>query len=241
VKRALLLLILFPVPVLAAPEDAVVKVPSHGGSAVVIQTGAGYTYLLSAAHLFEGKLRHKPITIDAPAPTAGQPAHVGVQVLAIDDGRDLSLMLLHAGPLPYVCPVPTAAEYRIFDDLISAGYDEMKPRTVRPALIVAVDDLWIYTQQKPWHGRSGGGLIDRRSNMLLGIVSRYEAMPGAAPGQVGNRGVYASRKSILAFLNQRAGAGASAPPANPHAARPRPSLQPFRRSLPPQFAAPGGC
>lgn len=217
-KRAALLLLLFAAPAWAAPawaapEDAVVKVPSHGGSAVVIQTGPGYTYLLSAAHLFEGRMRRKPITIDAPAPTAGQPASVGVEVLAIDEDRDLSLMLLHTGPLLYACPVPSVAEYRISGDLISAGYDEMKPRTVRPALIVAIDDRWIYTQQKPWHGRSGGGLIDRKTNLLLGIVSRYEADPHAAPGQVGNRGVYASRKSILAFLSQRFGAGGSTPQA----------------------------
>lgn len=236
---AILALLLIACAAAAAPEDAVVKVPSHGGSAVVIQTGPGYTYLLSAGHMFDSpETRRRRIVIDAPMPervNVGQ--GVGIEVLAVSpaEERDLALLLMHAGPMPYVCPVPNAAEYRISGDLISAGYDEMKPRTVRPAQIIAVEDPWIYTHQKPWHGRSGGGLIDRQTGMLIGIVSSYEAEPGAAPGQVGNRGKYASRRSILAFLQGATGAGQSRQLARP---RIQPQSQPFFGAAPSRGAPP---
>lgn len=178
----------------ADPTWAVVQLPSHGASATVIQTGPGRTLLLSCAHAFEGKDRYRPIDVDMPAPTSDGPRKVGVRLLAVDYRRDLSLIEVPAGPVPYVCPV---APRLSGSQVLSVGYDGMKktpdgrPSVIKYATILETSDGVTWTREIPWHGRSGGALID--SNGLIGVVQGYETS-----GR--RRGMYVSHQTILDFI-----------------------------------------
>ncbi len=195
----LFLLLLFCNPVYAQtdPTWAVVRLPSHGASATVIQTAPGRTLLLSCGHAFEGPDARKKITVDMPAPTAGAPSAVGVRLLHVDYRLDLSLIEVPAGPVPYVCSVaspghrPTRA--------ISAGYDEMRitqdgrPSVVKWATLLGTTGNVTWTREIPWHGRSGGALIDADTGVLIGVVQGYEEGGNA-------RGMYVSHQAIIQFL-----------------------------------------
>jgi hypothetical protein len=205
---------------MAAPADAVVRIISHGASATVIHTENGRSLLLGCAHAYQGKDRTKPMKIDVPVPQAGAAKNHTITLLAVDYDLDLSLVELKDGPLPYVCPVAPKGHVPSHN-LLSAGYDDMKwPATQRKATIVAQADGTTFTRERPWHGRSGGGLIDVDNGVLIGVVQGYEVT-----GQ--QRGLYVSHKAILAFLTRRT---------QPRTAPPPSYLPPSFR--PPQ---PGGC
>jgi hypothetical protein len=171
---------------------AVVRLPSHGASATVIATEPGQTLLLGCAHAFQGRDRTKPIVVDVPAAHAHSPRHVGTQLLKVNYEDDLSLVLLCAGPVDYVCPV--AAMGHRPGNLVSVGYDEMRlPAQVLPAHIVHLSAEITYTRERPWHGRSGGALIDSQAGSLVGVVQGYE-ITGPC------RGMYVSHRAILRFL-----------------------------------------
>ena len=72
----------------ATPSElarAVVRLPSHGASATVIDTAVGQSWLLSCAHAFQGADRNKRIIVDAPARAPlGWPKDVGIQLLDVD-------------------------------------------------------------------------------------------------------------------------------------------------------------
>jgi len=235
-KRLCLLLCAFvlDLDVQAKGEHAVVRIPSHGGSGTVIATTQGHSLILSCAHMLQGAARHKPMALDVPVPT--KPAHpgkVGVVVLDVDYKSDLSLIRLNHGPLPYVCPVAPAGHRP--GNVLSVGYDNMQmPPQMRPATIVSSQGRITWTKQKPWHGRSGGGLIDADAGLLIGVVQAYETSPGG-------RGMYASHSAVLAFLAKQQGSGVRgqeserkrwpAPPAPPRGL-PR---------LPAPISGPPGC
>jgi hypothetical protein len=171
--------------------SAVVRLRSHGASATVIHTEPGRTFLLSCAHAFEGRDRFKALQIDGLAAPSG-----AARVLAVDADLDLSLIEVRSGPVAAVAPV-AGPGYRPGPNLLSAGFDEMKtPATVRPAHIIRVDRDVTWTREPPWHGRSGGGLIDADSGQLLGVVSGYVSYP-AGPG------IYVSHEAIERFLKRQ--------------------------------------
>jgi hypothetical protein len=208
VKRMLgLLLVLFvPARVAAAPEDAVVEMPSHGGSATVIYSVQGKTFLLSCGHCFGSQAdRQKRIEIVAPSPAPNSnPVRTGgIKLLAVDAKTDLSLLEMGYGPLPYVCPVASVAP-RPGLRALSVGYDEMKlPPQKRPATIVENRGVgWdvTLTTERPWHGRSGGALIDPTNGTLVGVVSAYTGPPNHRELQSGANGVYVSHAAIVRFL-----------------------------------------
>lgn len=187
---------------------AVVRLPSHGASATVMETREGRTLLLSCGHAFVGEDRFKPIVVDAPARLAGAPRHVGIRLVAVDYDLDLSLIALSDGPLEFVMPV-AADGFRPGKRLLSIGFDEMKmPATAKPATLVAQSGSVTYTRERPWHGRSGGALLDLDSGQLIGVVSGYE-VNGL------ERGMYAGHAAILRFLARgkpRSVPGPLAPP-----------------------------
>jgi hypothetical protein len=205
-----------------APEDAVVRLPSHGGSGTVIWTGQGRTLILSAGHM-AGRER---VVVNLPHPAPGGDTQPGLQILAVDRAADLMLVQLNAGPVPYVLPV--APQGHQPGRTASAGYDNLRwPAVVRPATIVGEASgllLWAaahgcqdfliesaaggktLTRELPWHGRSGGPLIDVDAGLLVGVVSGYrgtdrqhwqETCPGCA-------GVYVSHAAVLQFLARHA-------------------------------------
>lgn len=208
----------------AAPPDAVVRITSHGASATIIHTENGKTLLLGCAHAYQGNSRTKPMKIDVPVPQAGPAKHHPITLLAVDYDLDLSLVEIKDGPLPYVCPVAPAG-HRPGARLLSVGYDDMKwPAQQRPATIVAQGAATTYTRERPWHGRSGGGLLDLESEVLIGVVQGYEV---DGP----RRGMYVSHAAILKFLTKANGTKPQPPPLQP---------QPFYLPHPPGGSCPGG-
>jgi Trypsin-like peptidase domain len=174
---ASLVLVFLVRPIRAGPEDAVVRLPSHGASATVIYTSTGRTLLLGCAHAFEGKDRFRPITVDVPTSTpTGVPRRPGVRLLAVDEQRDLSLIEIADGPLPFVCPVAPAvgaASRAAPIECVSVGFDGMRwPVTVRTATLLGSRAERSFTRERPGHGRSGGALIEKTSGMLIGVVHR---------------------------------------------------------------------
>jgi hypothetical protein len=183
-----------------AAVHAVVRLPSHGASATVIETRAGATWLLGCAHAFEGNDRSRPIRLDVPVPSAGQPKQAAIRLLAVDYRHDLSLILLEDGPLPYVAPVAPAGHVP-GAHVLSIGYDEMRwPAQQAPATLLGTAGATTYTRERPVPGRSGGALLDADRGWLIGVVQGYET---TGP----RRGMYVSHAAVLRFLQ-----GQRAPP-----------------------------
>jgi hypothetical protein len=119
----LVLTLVFVAAALAAPQDAVVRMPSHGASGTVIYTRSGYSLVLTCAHAFRGRDRYKRLALDVPHHTPGS-KRVAVQLVAVDYASDLALVAIADGPLPYVCqPAGPGANPRA---CLSAGYDNMR-------------------------------------------------------------------------------------------------------------------
>ncbi len=185
----------------AAAQDAVVRIGSHGGSGTVIFTTAGRSLILSCAHAFQGNDRSKAIVIDVPTPTPGPAQRPGVRLLAVDYRADLSLIEMLAGPLPYVCPV-APVNHRA-GRLLSVGFDEMAlPAKMRPATSLGSQGAITFTRERPWHGRSGGGLIDLDSGYLVGVVQGYSGPQDRREVVSGCTGMYASLTAIQSFLSK---------------------------------------
>jgi hypothetical protein len=180
-------------PSSANVAQAVVRIPSHGASATVIETRQGHTLLLGCAHAFEGSDRQRPIHLDIPATNAGKPRQAAIRLLDIDYQADLSLMLLSDGPLEYVATVAPAGHVP-GKSILSVGYDEMRwPAQAMAATILGTSATITFTRERPGHGRSGGALLDADRGWLIGVVQGYEVT-----GQ--RRGLYVSHGAILRFL-----------------------------------------
>jgi hypothetical protein len=186
----------------ADPALATVRIKSHGASATVIATTDGRSWILGCAHMLtddagnpSAAARAKKFSIDGPSqPHAVRKSATGPARLAAWDYKiDLSLLVIDNGPFHYI---PVAREgFRPGKNLASVGYDNMAwPVTVKPATIVASVGDTTFTRERPWHGRSGGGLCDRDARVLIGVVQGYELPPW------GRRGVYVSHQAILRFL-----------------------------------------
>jgi hypothetical protein len=190
----------------AEPADAVVRIVSHGGSGTVIKVENGKSLILSCGHLFldertdrpDPKALARPLAIDAPSPApTGQVARVGVRLIDVDFQADLCLLEMGT-ELPYVCPIaPPGTHAR---HLLSVGFDLMKLPAVRQSNTpLGTNDGWTWTRERPIPGRSGGALIDRDTNTLVGVCHGYTIEPG------GGRGMYVPLAAIHAFLGKQAG------------------------------------
>jgi hypothetical protein len=201
---ALLLVVTAAAPVCALepvgdPSLAVVRIKSHGASGTIIAATDGKSWILSCAHMFFGpagtideNLTRKRILIDGPDQPRAPRKLADVRLIAIDADSDLSLLEIANGPFNHI-PVARPG-FTPGTNLASVGYDEMRwPVTRRRATIVIVMNDWTYTREKPWHGRSGGGLFDLDAKCLIGVVNGYEIA-----GQ--ERGIYVSHASVLRFL-----------------------------------------
>jgi hypothetical protein len=224
--------------------DSVVMLPSHGGSGTVIFSEPGRTIILSCAHMFQGRDRSKPLKFDVPHPTPGQPQSAKARVLSVDYRADLSLIELPAGPLPYVAPVAPPG-YRPGNRIVAVGYDEMKqPPQKRPTQILREEGGIYWTIQRPWHGRSGGGLIDTERGWCVGVCHAYTGPPNHRELHRGAEGMYVSHQAICSFLRS---AGWPLPSSTPQPfAQPSPLFQqlaappraPGRVEIPMQFRLP---
>ena len=199
---------------------AVVRVPTHGISATVIWTGQGKSYLLSCAHGHQGADRAKKMAFDFPWPeTPAGPKKAASRVVAIGspNNDDLTLIELADGPLPWVCPVAPRGHVSS-KSALSVGYDDMRwPATQRQATILTA---LTPTRERPWHGRSGGALIDQ-DGLLVGVVHGYTGPPTRQEVVRGGQGLYVSHGTIVQFLD-RAGYGWLANGAAPSPSAPHP-------------------
>jgi hypothetical protein len=191
----------------ADPAQAMVRIKSHGASATVITTTHGKSWLLGCAHMFldnqdrpSPALRAKRLALDGPPqPQAVFSGTRPARLLAYDHELDLSLIELDNGPFAFVPVAPRG--HRPSKHLLSLGYDEMRwPVTHKAATLLGSKGNTTYTQERPWHGRSGGGLIDfgepgvsAPGVYLIGVVQGYE-LTGS------RRGLYVSHEAILRFL-----------------------------------------
>lgn len=175
----------------------VVRIKSHGASAVVIQSKKNHTWILGCGHMFWDKNMRPsqerlnlPLVMDGPRQPNASTKRVRPIVVAVDFKRDLSLIYLANGPF-YTIPVAPRG-HKIGRKLISAGYDNMRwPITCKWATNLGADGTSIFTIEKPWHGRSGGALVD--NGKLVGIVQGYETI-----GR--RRGIYVSLEQIWQFM-----------------------------------------
>lgn len=190
-KGLVLIVLLFVGKSYAGDEEAVVCIPSHGGSGVVIGTNDKCTYILSCWHCFsDSKSQKKPIRIDVPG--TGQQRAVGIDLLAVGDDRvDLALIRVNCGPFKKVLPI-NPRNRPIGRDCWSMGFDSMKyPATQKQTRIMKSYDTMFWTNTPPWHGRSGGALIS--DGYLVGICHAYS----------GQNGIYVNHKTIYNFLIQQ--------------------------------------
>lgn len=222
-KRLALLLLLLPAAAQAQypqpaehPALATMRVQSHGGSATCIMSvppgpgvPTGRSWLLSCGHLFFAQrseridqgLLSKPLKIDGPQQPLAPSGPHAARVLAYDAANDLSLMEVDCGPWDYLPVAPRG--HRPSSNVASCGFDELKwPAKTPSATLMKVEGSRQWTQQPPWHGRSGGGLIDVSNRMTIGVVQAY-TMGG--PGGRPQNGLYASHESVLAFLEGKCG------------------------------------
>jgi hypothetical protein len=189
------------------PQLATVRIKSHGASATVIATTQGKSWILGCAHMLaddKGKpspaLRAKTFYIDGPTQLhAVYKISPGpARLVAWDYQADLSLLVIDNGPFNYI---PVAPEgFKPGRNLYSAGYDNMAwPITMKAATILISQGDTTFTKEKPWHGRSGGGLSDVDARVLIGVVQGYEVPPW------GRRAIYVSHQAILRFLRSQDG------------------------------------
>ena len=207
-------------------------------------TGEGCPLILPCSPSFEGNSRTKPIAIDMPHPAPGAPRQVGVKLIALGSmDADLALIRMNVGPVPYVSPVAPLSQQ--LSDCWSIGFDEMKtPAKQKGAKIVGTETNRFLTDARPFHGRSGGGLIDKKTGYLVGVCSAYTGPHRrqnnpAEDYMRGHNGVYASLPAIHRFLAKAGVMECQLPDIGSPSpfVQPRQPQQQFR---PQPFAAPGG-
>jgi hypothetical protein len=147
----------------------------HG--AITVQTDLfkknGRNFNKGAA-INEGEDAQRPIKLD------GEQVPQGIsRLIAVDYDHDLSLIEIIGGNAPNVAPV-AGPGHKPSSHLLSVGYDEMRlPATRLTAHIIKSDNDITWTREPPWHGRSGGALLDLDSGTLIGVVSATSAtLPG---------------------------------------------------------------
>jgi hypothetical protein len=183
----------------ADPALATVRIKSHGASATIIATTEGRSWLLGCAHMLTDKhgnpseaIRAKALAIDGPVQPYATKKIAVAKLLAWDYNLDLSLIEIGNGPFHFM-PVARPG-FQAGRVLWSCGYDEMRwPVTKKSATILYSQGDTTFTKEKPWHGRSGGGLADGEARVLIGVVQGYELYPNS-------RGLYVSHRAILTFL-----------------------------------------
>ncbi len=183
------------------PALATVRIKSHGGSGTVIVTAPGKSLILSCAHMFlddnnqpSAEARKRPLKIDGPSQPLAPQIKVQARLAAYDYDLDLSLIELDNGPFYYL-PVAEPG-FKPGAQIVSIGYDDMRwPVTSKSATILFSLGNTTFTREKPWHGRSGGGLIDVQARKLIGVVQGYEVGPQG-------RGLYVSHQAVLTFLQK---------------------------------------
>lgn len=217
--------------------QAMVRIKSHGASGTVIATTAGRSWILSCAHMImdhknglDRAALERVLKMDGPPQPFAKYPKANARIIAYDLRLDLSLIEIDNGPFLFI-PVAKRG-FKPGKNVRSLGYDEMKwPVTDKLATILGSSGDTTYTAEKPWHGRSGGALVDADAMLLIGVVQGYEVHPNA-------RGPYVSHDAILRFLEKHWPPKQGAPEPPPARKQSQPFAQPFYA---PHFPFPGGC
>jgi hypothetical protein len=117
------------------------------------------------------------------------------------------------GPMPAAAPVAPEG-FKASGQAWSCGYDapirydaENKPGQKVLTRIAWSNGDQFYTEEKPWHGRSGGGLIDIPSGKLIGVCEAYTGRGASSRESVMNdpnrKGVYHSAARIRGYLRSK--------------------------------------
>ncbi len=99
------------------------------------------------------------------------------------------------------------------------------PPQKRPTQVLREEGGIYWTRQRPWHGRSGGGLIDTARQQLVGVTHAYTGPSNHRELHPGAEGMYVSHATICAFL-RKAGWPEPSPGPQQFASPLPPSLQP---------------
>ncbi len=219
------------------PTRAMVRVKSHGASGTVIATREGRSWSLSCAHMIldpknqvNREALERVLRLDGPPQPQAIHSKANARIVAYDVQLDLSLIEIDNGPFLYIPVAPKG--FKPGQNIQSLGYDDLKwPLTVKSATILGTSGDTTYTAEKPWHGRSGGALIDADANVLIGVVQGYEVRPRS-------RGLYVSHDAILRFLAKHGSKIQPMPAERPSQPRWQP---PHWQPAFPIFPIPGGC
>ncbi len=175
---------------------AVVRIPSHGASGVIIAPAL----VLTVEHAFPTLAdKAKPVLVDAlqeDVPLIG----IKARLLGTDRERDLALVELPI-KLKYVAPV--ARDNHLFDQgLLSVGHDLMKNELTKvPGVKVLHEESGYYwTKEIPWFGRSGGPLLDSAGD-TVGITHGFTT-PGGDKVTDASRGLFITLQNIQSTLEE---------------------------------------
>lgn len=182
----LLLAISFPLPALGqyvtgsrnfslglqqAAVRATVRIPSHGGTGVIIgQDPSMRTYILTAAHVLD----RPNASIDLFNGRNGGFRLWSQTILARNQRTDLALLRIQLDVKVQVLPVcPTELSPNgSYIPTLSVGCDGMRsPYCWTCYSNFDSDRKWVLTRRAPHNGRSGGPLVDKYG-FVVGICSR---------------------------------------------------------------------
>ncbi len=151
----------------------------RAGSGVILSTNLpqGRAAVLTTAHLLE------PIVEQSAYVVAGaKKERIPVDIVAIDSARDLALM---TAPLPGVSMVALARRAELADEILIVSFPWGRERTVVNGAVSQIaaqasieDPLSIsgpvgLVDATVSYGMSGGGVFDRRTGQLVGLVRGY--------------------------------------------------------------------
>jgi hypothetical protein len=147
------------------------------GSGVIVKVTDDSTYILTANHVTSGSTS---IVVEQMTLVDGvmvpKVLKYKTSVVASEPGRDLSLIrVMHRVDCQPVGVRPEQPPVGI--KVLSSGCDNGDLPWLWEGTLVGDEDGTDLTDRKPWHGRSGGPLVDQEGR-LVGICSAYSQWHG---------------------------------------------------------------
>ena len=141
------------------------------GWAIAYDEDLGVTYVSTACHVVDHgagfiKVLYWPKRGDWLKTT-------GVVYHTVD--RDKGDMAIIAVPVKIpVLPVATREEYKVGDEVLVTGVQhQAPPALVSVGIIKKITDTQIFIDAWSWRGHSGGPLIHRKTNKVIGFVTAF--------------------------------------------------------------------
>jgi len=141
------------------------------GWAIGYDEDLGVTYVSTAGHVVDHGVGFVKVFY---WPKAGDwKITTGVVYATID--RDKGDMAILAIPVKIpVLPVATREEYKVGDEVLVTGVQhKAPPALVSVGIIKKVTSTKVYVDAWSWRGHSGGPLIHRKTNKVIGFVTAF--------------------------------------------------------------------